>query len=450
MKIAFSKENIHKQTKYFTDVFSETNINPYKTKLTSKFRPLLFDKNKSVNLEDQNSSRGPSHNLEYNINLSTKNDFDILKSSNNYKLNHDASLTTDYSFFILNKETRIENPTSFYGCFYLGPFEPGQGLTIGNTLRRTLLSSIPGIAITAVDIEGVSHEYSTIPGIKETVLDLLLALNETTLMTTQNFKIKNSFIGYLKKTGPGVVYAKDLRLPQGIECVDPNHYIATLSDKGNLNMKFQIQIGKSWKETKGQNWYNPPKETDSIYMDSLIPTNESEKDRIERPWSQLKVQNEEQFNHIDNSLTSPLQKGKQKKQNNSILLNLKRSGVVNKNIKNLTLEYDISLENKQFETLPLLLNPVFTPIKKINYLVENYSNFSQNVKSNSDNNDLFTEFDNIFVTDRTSLELFKTKTNLEIIILEVWTNGSIHPKTALSNALYNCTNLFSNFGKIVF
>jgi len=439
MKISFSQENLNKQKTNFTDLFSDTNINPYKTKISSKFRPLVFDKK-------QSSTGGPSRNT----NLTTKTNFDLITNSNNNKLNYDTLLTTDQNFFIINKETRIENPTSFYGCFYLGPFEAGQGLTIGNTLRRTLLSSMQGIAITAVEIEGVSHEYSTIPGVKETVLDLLLALNETTLMTTQNFKIKKSFIGYLKKTGPGVVYAKDLRLPQGIECVDPNHYIATLSDKGILNIKFQIQTGKSWKETKGQNWYNPSKETDSIYMDSLIPNNDSEKDRVDRPWSQLKIENGEQFNNIDNSLNSTLQKGKQKKQTNSSLLNLKKSVALNKNIKNLTLENDIYLENKQSETLPLLLNPIFTPIKKINYVVENYNNFTENRTSNNDDNDLFTESDNIFIMDRTFLELFKTKTNLEIVILEVWTNGSIHPKQALSNTLYYCTNLFSKFGKIEF
>lgn len=447
MKITFSQQNLDKQKKQFTDLFSDININSYKTKINSKFRPLLFDKKQIIAPQEQSSYGGPilSSNLanqNSDLNLSRKKDFDIITNSNNS--------VSENNFFIINKETRIENPTSFYGCFYLGPFEPGQGLTIGNTLRRTLLSSIPGIAITAVEIEGVSHEYSTIPGVKETVLDLLLALNETTLMTTENFRIKKSFMGYLKKTGPGVIYAKDLRLPQGIECVDPNHYIATLSDKGVLNLKFQIQIGKSWKETKGQNWYNPPKETDSIYMNSLIPNNELEKDHVDRPWSQLKLENEEQLNIINNSLNGSLQKVKDKKSSNSSLVNLKKSVALNKNIKNLTLEYDIYLENKQNETLPLLLNPIFTPIKKINYLVENYNNFSENFSSNTDNNDLLIESDNIFLMDRTSLELFKTKTNLEIVILEVWTNGSIHPKQALSNALFNCTNLFSNFGKIKF
>lgn len=456
MKIIFSQKNLLEQKTNITDLFSDTNINLYKTKINSKFRPLLSTKKQDITIQEQSYfpeiKNKISPNLfnitsEYYENTTTKKDFDTLSNSNNSKLNSDLQLT-NHNFFIINKETRIENPTSFYGCFYLGPFEPGQGLTIGNTLRRSLLSSIIGIAITAVEIEGISHEYSTIPGVKETVLDILLALNETVLMATHNFNIKKSFIGYLKKTGPGVIYAKDLRLPQGIECVDPNHYIATLSDKGTLNLKFQIQIGKSWKETQGKNWHNPPKEKDSIYMDSLIPNNYSEKDRIERPWSELKMENEKQLNNIDNSFNSSLQKIKQKKTYNSSLINLKKSITLNKNIKNLTLEYDISLQNEQFETLPLLLNPIFTPIKKINYLVDNFTNFSEKV--NSDDNDLTIESDSIFLMDKTSLELFKTKTNLEIVILEVWTNGSIHPKQALSNCLYNCTNLFSKFSKIEF
>ena len=77
-------------------------------------------------------------------------------------------------FFITCKESRIENNRSFYGCFYLGPFEPGQSITVANALRRTLLSQITGIAIVSVNITNVLHEYSTLPGVKDPVLDILL------------------------------------------------------------------------------------------------------------------------------------------------------------------------------------------------------------------------------------------------------------------------------------
>ena len=147
-------------------------------------------------------------------------------------------------FFISCKESRIENNKSFYGCFYLGPFEPSQSITIANALRRTLLSELYGLGIVSVEIEGASHEYSSLPGVKDSVLDILLNLKEIVLKkTVKNFKPQ---IGYLRVRGPGVVLASHLRLPPFIQCVDPDQYIATLADNGFLNMKFIIQYGNKW------------------------------------------------------------------------------------------------------------------------------------------------------------------------------------------------------------
>ena len=147
-------------------------------------------------------------------------------------------------FFISCKESRIENNRSFYGCFYLGPFEPSQSITIANALRRTLLSEIYGLGIVSVQIEGASHEYSSLPGVRDSVLDILLNLKEIVLKKTiKNFKPQ---IGYLRVRGPGVVRASHLGLPPFIQCVDPNQYIATLADNGFLNMKFIIQYGNKW------------------------------------------------------------------------------------------------------------------------------------------------------------------------------------------------------------
>jgi DNA-directed RNA polymerase subunit alpha len=133
-------------------------------------------------------------------------------------------------FFISCKESRIENNRSFYGCFYLGPFEPSQSITIANTLRRTLLSEIYGLGIVSVEIDGASHEYSSLPGVRDSILDILLNLKEIILKkTTRNFKPQ---IGYLRVRGPGVVRASHLRLPPNIQLVDPNQYIATLAENG--------------------------------------------------------------------------------------------------------------------------------------------------------------------------------------------------------------------------
>nr|UZA61381.1 RNA polymerase alpha subunit [Chlorogonium euchlorum] len=165
--------------------------------------------------------------------------------------------------FISCKESRIENNQSFYGCFYLGPFNESESLTIANALRRTLLSECPGLAIISVIIEDVNHEYSTLSGVRDSVLDILLNLKEIVLKKVKNpwltYKQKgvssaynqvgSSFfkpvVGYLKVKGPGIVRAKDLRLPPFIQCVDPDQYIATLSENGSLNMKFVIMEGKS-------------------------------------------------------------------------------------------------------------------------------------------------------------------------------------------------------------
>lgn len=169
--------------------------------------------------------------------------------------------------FISVKESRIENNKSFYGCFYLGSFDAGQSITVANALRRSLLSDCTGLAIISVKIENVQHEYSTLPGVRDSILDILLNFKEIVLKKIKNpfggpngyknksfsslyDKVGSTFfkpvIGYLKVRGPGIIRAKDLRLPPFIQCVDPNQYIATLADDGYLNAKFVIMEGKSY------------------------------------------------------------------------------------------------------------------------------------------------------------------------------------------------------------
>lgn len=165
------------------------------------------------------------------------------------------------------KESRIENNKSFYGCFYLGSFDSGQSITVANALRRSLLSDCTGLAIISVKIENVQHEYSTLPGVKDSVLDILLNFKEIVLKKIKNpfggqngyknkglssvyDKVGSTFfkpvVGYLKVKGPGIIRAKDFRLPPFIQCVDPNQYIATLAEDGFLNVKFVIMEGKSY------------------------------------------------------------------------------------------------------------------------------------------------------------------------------------------------------------
>lgn len=152
-------------------------------------------------------------------------------------------------FFISCKESRIEHNRSFYGSFCLGPFEGGQSLTIANALRRTLLSELKGLAIVSIQIEGVLHEYSSLPGIKDSVLDILLNLKEIHFSSQMPSYANLSMlpqIGYLRVRGPGIVRASDLKLPAFIQLVDPEQYIATLAEDGFLNMKFVISEGKNY------------------------------------------------------------------------------------------------------------------------------------------------------------------------------------------------------------
>ena len=147
-------------------------------------------------------------------------------------------------FLISCKESRIETNRSFYSSFIIGPFHPSESITIATALRRSLLSELPGIGIISVQIEGAAHEYSNLPGIRDSVLDILLNLREVVLKKLS--KNMRPQVGYLRARGPGTIVAGDLCLPPFIQCVDPNQHIATLAEDGVLNMKFIIAEGNNY------------------------------------------------------------------------------------------------------------------------------------------------------------------------------------------------------------
>lgn len=140
-------------------------------------------------------------------------------------------------------ESRIEKDNSLYGRFLIGPFLFGQGLTIGNALRRSLLSELPGVAITAIEIDGINHEYSTIRGVRESVLDILLNIKQIVL--TSNVPIEEPQLAFLECSGSTIVLAKDIKFPNSIQCINPDQYIAALSFDGILRIKFFICRGKN-------------------------------------------------------------------------------------------------------------------------------------------------------------------------------------------------------------
>jgi len=139
-------------------------------------------------------------------------------------------------------EVEKETLTPLYGKFTAEPFERGFGITIGNSLRRILLSSLQGAAITSVKIDGVLHEFSTIPGAKEDVTEIILNLKEVRLkLHTEGPKTIR-----LKAEGPKVLKAGDMITGDAVEILNPDHYIATLSRDGKLSVEMVVKMGRGY------------------------------------------------------------------------------------------------------------------------------------------------------------------------------------------------------------
>lgn len=130
-----------------------------------------------------------------------------------------------------------------YGRFKIEPLDPGYGHTLGNALRRVLLSSIPGSAITKIKIDGVYHEFSTIPGIREDVTEIVLNVKGIRLRSYAERPVKV----LLTKQGGGIVRAGDIDAPSNVELVNPNHYICTMDDEdGHLEIEMTVERGRSY------------------------------------------------------------------------------------------------------------------------------------------------------------------------------------------------------------
>ena len=139
-------------------------------------------------------------------------------------------------------EVEKETLSPFYGKFTAEPFERGFGITIGNSLRRILLSSLQGAAITSVKIDGVLHEFSTIPGVKEDVTEIILNLKEVRLkLHTEGPKTIR-----LKTEGPKVLKAGDIQTGDAVEILNPEHYVATLSRDAKLSMEMAVKMGRGY------------------------------------------------------------------------------------------------------------------------------------------------------------------------------------------------------------
>lgn len=254
-------------------------------------------------------------------------------------------------FFLGCKECVLENPRTFYGSFSLGPFKNSQSLTIANALRRTLLTEISNIAITHVEIDGVFHEYSTLKGVRESVLDILLNFKQIVLKTS--FPFTKPMYGYLKVRGPGIVRVSDLKLPPHIQYVDPDQYIATLNENGDLSLKFLI----------------------SDFWNSQLP---GEKQKMMPEFEKEDSPKFEKTSKFEESSFSISEKTK----------NLKKTNL-------------------------LSVEPNFNPILKVNYNIENLEPLGR--------------FQN------------------QVVHIEIWTNGSLHPRKALYFTFDFLRNIFCKF-----
>jgi DNA-directed RNA polymerase subunit alpha len=139
---------------------------------------------------------------------------------------------------MLELEERSDN----YGKFMCEPLERGFGITLGNSLRRILLSSLQGAAITAVKIEGALHEFMHLPDVVEDVTDIILNLKEVVLRMHD----AKSRVLRLDKEGEGKVTAKDISLTDGVEVLNPDHHIATLSRGGKIHMELYVGMGRGY------------------------------------------------------------------------------------------------------------------------------------------------------------------------------------------------------------
>nr|YP_009396257.1 RNA polymerase a-subunit [Melanothamnus harveyi]ARW65331.1 RNA polymerase a-subunit [Melanothamnus harveyi] len=140
-------------------------------------------------------------------------------------------------------ESKTKGAREHYGHFVLEPLEQGQGITVGNSLRRTILSELKGAAIVAVRIAGINHEFSTITGVREDVLEIILNLKEVVLRSYS----KEPQIGRVKIQGPAIITTGLFDIPPDIEIIDPKQYIATICSNTIFEMEFKIEQGNGYK-----------------------------------------------------------------------------------------------------------------------------------------------------------------------------------------------------------
>jgi len=171
--------------------------------------------------------------------------------------------------------------SEFRTRFTIEPLEPGFGYTLGNSLRRTLLSSIPGAAVTSIRVEGVLHEFTTISGVKEDVTEIILNIKNLVVSSEHDEPV----VMYLRKQGNGAVTAADIVPPAGVEIHNSDLHIATLNDKGSLEIELTVERGRGYVSAAQNKAYDAEIgqiPIDSIYSPVLKVTYKVEATRVEQ------------------------------------------------------------------------------------------------------------------------------------------------------------------------
>jgi DNA-directed RNA polymerase subunit alpha len=178
---------------------------------------------------------------------------------------------------VLTEEVVSENRSRFI----IEPLEPGFGYTLGNSLRRTLLSSIPGAAVTSIRVAGALHEFTTLEGVKEDLTDIVLNIKNLVLSSDNDDPV----VAYIRKSGSGTLTGKDVAVPAGVEVHNPELHIATLNSKANVEIELTIERGRGYvtavqNKQLGAEIGRIP--VDSIYSPVLRVTYKVEATRVEQ------------------------------------------------------------------------------------------------------------------------------------------------------------------------
>ena len=182
------------------------------------------------------------------------------------------------------KITVEESVEGAEATFIVEPLERGYGITIGNSLRRVLCTALPGAAIRGIRIEGVKHEFSTVPGVREDVADIILNLKDLAIKVSDPDNFQDTTVTSVRRT-PGVISAKDIEFPTGREVMNPDAYICTIEEGATLNMELTVGTGRGYVSAKDNKVYNSPIgyiPIDSLFSPVLAVSYEVESMRVEQ------------------------------------------------------------------------------------------------------------------------------------------------------------------------